>query len=263
MNLALENPGSAPRRPEEHAMRVAKLAVGEPKPRAEQRYVVEAFWVTLRIQFLMASLAQVWMDDVKGNRSYHIDQRRLWATFVLFLLGSCSRDAEMAFQIAKSSESRKQMTTTATLIMRAELERFRFNVAMTKHAGTFAKDHKELSDKAASHGRKAEEYMQSTIAEHRRVLRTQEADEWLDANFTLRANIILGEWGKLERTLRMDTVYEPVSLEEKEAIVRSFGFSKSRYVFSSRIPLKRRYDSTYRAFLQLPQWAHLCDCRCE
>jgi hypothetical protein len=264
MNSALEDPAHAPRRPEEFAMRAAMLGVGLPKPRAEKRYIVEAFWLTLKIRFLLAELAQAWLDNSKTRESHTKDQRRPWVTFVGFLRRSCSRDAQIAYDIAKDSESRLQMTKTSLLIMRAEMEQFRFNIEMARETGSL-KDLRESLVAVAEEKRvKAKVYAQSTISAHLQVLKSDQALEWLNENFIPLAKTIIEEWKTLKGSLAMSTFYQPVSLDEKESIIKAFvDFSEwgNTTELSIRNSLILTCRSTHGTLLQLPEWPHICDRR--
>lgn len=230
MDFATSNPTRAPRRPSEHAMRMAKKNVGQPQPRADKRFLVEAFWVTIRVRFTLADLAQTWLKAVSSRgESYPAAQRQMWAIYGSFLLETCLQDAQIAFDIAQESESRRQMTKTSLLIMRAELERFRFNAEMSRQSGAIKDDRQNLIDSASQKIKDAGNYMTLTLKSHRDVRRPRPEEEeiWLDDNFTRTASTIIDEWGSIERSLRSNTFYEPVSLEEQMAIVRAFNFCKS------------------------------------
>ncbi|KAF8813222.1 P-loop containing nucleoside triphosphate hydrolase protein, partial [Phlegmacium glaucopus] len=58
IQAGLENPATLPRNPREHAMRMARIYIGQPRPLADRRFLVEAFWVTLHIRLTLIGLAQ-------------------------------------------------------------------------------------------------------------------------------------------------------------------------------------------------------------
>ena len=219
---SLEDLAHAPRRPMEHAMRVARMKVGQPPPRADKRFLVEAFWVTLDLRFTLASLAQVWLEAAGSNKaSYAAEQLQIWATYVGFILHTCRQDAQIAFDIAYQSGSHRQAVKTVLYRMRAELERFRFNIYMTKQNGRLIQDHEELAAIAAQRAIEAEQESLSTVANYLRVKGTRQDEQWLKENFTHITRTIAEEWSKIERSLRYDTFYQPVSLEEKMSVVQA------------------------------------------
>jgi len=218
----LEDPEHAPRRPNEHAMRVAKMKVGQPHPRADKRFLVEAFWVTLDLRFTLASLAQSWLEAV-GSRgaSYSVQHQQMWVTYIRFILRTCCQDARIAFDIADQSESRRQVVKTTLYCMRAELERFRFNIYMVSRNGELTEAREELLAKASQKTNEAKQESMSTAAKYLRITASREGKQWLEDNFTRIVHTIIEEWSKIEDSLRSSTFYQPVSLEEQMGVVRA------------------------------------------
>lgn len=136
MDDTAASPVDAPRNPHEYAMRAARMKVGQSPPRADKRFLVEAFWTTINIRLSIAALAGTWVDAVSNRTKYPPGNRRVWASYVVFILRSCAADAELALQITQESESFRQEANTVLLLMRTELEQFRFNVHMTKQTTT-------------------------------------------------------------------------------------------------------------------------------
>jgi len=222
VTASLEDPEHAPRRPAEHAMRMARMKVGQPPPRADKRFLVETFWVTVDLRFTLASLAQTWLEAAsKSGTSYAAKQLQIWATYVRFILNTCCRDAQIAFEIADQSGSHRQAAKTALYCMRAELERFRFNIHMTRQNGTLKEDRDELAESAAQRANDAEQRSLSTVEGYLRVKGSREDEQWLEDNFTKISRTINEEWSAIERSLRCDTFYQPVSLDEQMAVVRA------------------------------------------
>lgn len=219
------NPATAPRNPQEYAMRVARLKVGQPPPRADKRFLVEAFWVSLTIRLTLAELAGEWLDAVGGRSRYPPGNKRAWATYISFLLRSCAADAQIALQITRDSESHRQEAMTALLIMRIELEQFRFNVKMTRQGSSMTPEmmHK-LADGALEKTREATARVRAISG--RSARRGGAAIDRLQSEFTQPAEAILEEWAALERSLRLNTFYQPVSLEELTQVVKAFRSSE-------------------------------------
>ncbi|OCH91424.1 P-loop containing nucleoside triphosphate hydrolase protein [Obba rivulosa] len=232
MDDAIENPMQAPRRPEEHAMRVARMKVGQPPPRADKRFLVEAFWVTITLRLTLAGLAGTWLDAI-GTSQYPSENRRLWAMYIFFLLRSCAADAAIALEITKESESHRQQTRTSLLIMRIELEQFRFNMEMMRQNRTFLENRDRLLERAQKMQGEASQYVKTVVTEHRRARRQRLTEEemWLTDNFTGPANVILEEWGAVDRSIRMDTFYQPLSLDEMTSVVKGLDFSHAGHFY--------------------------------
>ncbi|KAJ7163577.1 hypothetical protein C8R43DRAFT_1171786, partial [Mycena crocata] len=225
MNLAAADPAHAPRRPTEHALRVARFKVGQPQPRADKRFLVEAFWATLQLRFIISDLARTWMEELnEKGKAFSVDERQKWGSFGLFVLESCLRDTQLAYSIAEHSESRRQMTRSLLFNMRARLDRFRFNLEMIRASGGFQQDRPKLLEEVVRGTRQAEETVASTMKQHISRL-PDDGQTWISSNFSGTARIIVEEWKKLEKNIRADTFYEAVSLDEQMAVVRALNFS--------------------------------------
>ena len=230
VDAALNDPGTAPRQPMTHAMRVAKVKIGQPRPLADRRFLVEAIWLTLHIRLILTDMATTWLDEI-GKRigvGANTSQQLAWATYIGFLFESCSRDADVAFVVANDSESHRQISKTALYQMRISLEEFRFDMMMLKMTDRFKEQGQRdaLGERASSLHERAEASMKATIRQHREKKTSAEEMDWLETNFSSVARDIVNEWAKIERSIRMDTFYEPVSLQERIAIVKALNFGK-------------------------------------
>ncbi|KAF8210466.1 P-loop containing nucleoside triphosphate hydrolase protein [Mycena galopus ATCC 62051] len=229
--LSLADPSRAPRKPEEHAMRMARMKVGLPQPRADKRFLVEAFWVTLTVRFIMGDLATSWMEElIKTAKNFSGDERAKWGSFGLFIFDSCLRDAELAYSIATRSDSRRQMTTCSLLLLRARLERFKFNLRMVRLSNKFQDERPRLLADVVGEMENAGDQITATIQEHVAKL-PKDADAWIPDNFSQTAHVILEEWANLEQSVGRDTFYEPVSLDEQMAVVRALNFSHTGHFY--------------------------------
>ena len=119
------------------------------------------------------------------------------------------------------------MTRSVLLRLRTHLEIFRANIKLSNLSGATvsAQERKKRAEKALEMGRDARKLARETAQEHLRVL-PQDRGQWLSVNFETAAAMIVDEWEKLEQSLRMDTFYQPLSMDEQTAIVRAFNFSE-------------------------------------
>lgn len=227
LSALVNNPTRAPIRPQENAMRLARLQVGQSRPLADRRFVVEAFWCTLHIRLTLVTLGRTWLEEVgKREADYPQYHFRQWANYISFILGSCTRDVDKALELARSSGSHRQVTKTSLLCMRVELERFRFSFYMSNKTGAIKDIRSKLVEKAEKCGREALQTMEDVIAEH---LTNKPGEEvsWLEENFSRAAHTIVDEWTTIKDAIRRgSTFYQEVSLEEQMEIVRAFNFGK-------------------------------------
>jgi hypothetical protein len=247
INRSIAEPVTAPRNPNEHAMRVgmfvlyqpslpiltrtpARMKVGQLEPRADKRFLVETFWLTIRVRSMMVDLLRSWIDAMKdmGWSGSASDQLKGWGSFGLFLARTSCADAKRAFEIAESSGSRRQMTSSMLYLVQAEQTEFVFNVQMTKWSGFFKKEEEreKLLERAAKQIESVKESVKRVRRDHARILPDDVRNGWIVENFDVPALSLMEEWEKLEKSIRMDTFYEPVSTEEKMAIVKSFDFGE-------------------------------------
>lgn len=236
----LNDPSTSPREPMIHAMRVAKLKIGQPRPLADRRFLVEAIWLTIHIRLIMTTLTTTWINAIseRTNDGIQTNQQLSWATYIGFLFESCLRDADVAFVVAKDSESHRQISKTALYQMRISLEEFRFDMMMCKMTDKFKEQvHKvALADRALGLREGAEELVRTTMQQHVEKKTSDEEMDWLETNFSSVARDIVEEWASIERSIRMDTFYQPVSLEERIAIVKALDFCKhGRFVFKREL----------------------------
>jgi Fe2+ or Zn2+ uptake regulation protein len=232
----IDNPAHAPVRPQENAMRLARLQVGQSRPLADRRFIVEAFWCTLHIRLTLITLGRTWLEEV-GKREvdypmYHFQQ---WANYVKFMLRSCSLDVEKALELARSSGSHRQVTKTSLLGMRVELENFRFGLYMSNKLGSIKDQRAEMVEAAKRHGRKAQQMMSSVVRQHfaNKVTPSREEEaSWLAENFSLAAQTIVDEWEAIQKAVSRSTFYQEVSLKEQMEIVRAFNFGSTGHFYN-------------------------------
>ncbi|KAL4078405.1 hypothetical protein V8B97DRAFT_1937181 [Scleroderma yunnanense] len=231
-----DNPRTAARNPQVHAMRMAKMKIGQPRPLADRRFLVEAFWLTLHIRLVLTDLIRTWLEEISKRNSNVIKkvQPKSWATYVKFLFDTCGRDADLALKIAKDSEARRQVTRTVLWKMRVELERFRFDLFMFKSTGLFRDQiHRdELLIRARELQTNSGQCMREALSEHCQKKSDPEETDWLSTNFSSIAQDIVDEWGKIERSIRLDTFYEPLSLQERMEIVKAFGYAVAGHFYN-------------------------------
>ncbi|KAG1904255.1 uncharacterized protein F5891DRAFT_1206968, partial [Suillus fuscotomentosus] len=232
----VDNPARTPVRPQENAMRLARLQVGQPRPRADRRFIVEAFWCTLHIRLTLIALGRTWLEEVgKREADYPLYHFQLWASYVKFMLQSCSLDVTKALELARSSESHRQVTKTSLLYMRVELENFRFGLYMSNKLGTINDQRPEMVEAAEQHGHEAQEFMRDVITDHfaNKVTPSREEEaSWLAENFSGAAQTIVDEWKAIKRAVGRFTFYQEVSLNEQMEIVQAFNFGSTGHFYN-------------------------------
>ncbi|KAF9555859.1 P-loop containing nucleoside triphosphate hydrolase protein [Agrocybe pediades] len=233
LGLGSADPAKMPNRPEEHAMRMATLQVGQPRPLADRRTLVEAFWRSLNVRLTLVKLGGTFLDALPSGTS--LDHLRQWADYMSFLLSTCAKDAQKTLKVATESKAHRQIVKSVVLRMRVDLETFRFNLAMCKKFGPFKEQRvrDDLREKAAAKAEEETAVRRETAALYfaNKGTSAEELD-WVKDNFAKIANVIILEWKEIEKSIRMDTFYEPVTLKEKEEIVKAFGFGTTGHFYT-------------------------------
>lgn len=217
IDSAVQDPTRAPRHPEEHAMRMAKMKVGQPKPLVDRRFCVEAFWLSLDIRFLLVELAQVWLNRKQdsSNEASH----RAWSSYVYFILKTCVEDSKIAVEIASQSESYRQASRTKVFHMQSEQRLFKFNYQMLQISKLVQEEREELANKARIHKKQVRSMMaEETNFRQKNGLDLEAALEF-ETTFLVPGEKIREEWERLETCILLDTFYTPVSDEDRYQIV--------------------------------------------
>jgi len=162
---------------------------------------------------------------------YPRSERQEWGNYTMFLLESCEKDVGIAYEIAEASDSRRQMTKTRLLSLRAELEKCRLNIEMSKQFGLWGEQRLKFAEEANEAGNNVERVMVKTARQHLDAL-PHDIPGWFAENFLEAAKTIRKEWHNLERTLKSGTFYEPLSLDEKMAIVKALDFSHTGHFYT-------------------------------
>ncbi|KIJ49701.1 hypothetical protein M422DRAFT_66154 [Sphaerobolus stellatus SS14] len=207
-----------PRNPEENAMRIARLKVGRPPPRADKRFCVEAIWLSVKIRFKLADFGETMLKSI-GEASSP-STIFVWGCFMRFIYLSCVQDVGLALEIAVESESHKQIVTSRLLDLQAKFEQFRFDVEMRKLQCLSKEDRLGLAEET----RRLRDEALLSISSSRREFNAQGGNnqEWLQTNFLEPGSRIITHWEELETSLRGNTFYQPVSRDELSQIVRAF-----------------------------------------
>ncbi|KAJ2916298.1 hypothetical protein MD484_g4129, partial [Candolleomyces efflorescens] len=232
IDAAAADAARAPRNPREHAMRMAKLKLGQAQPRADRRFLIEAFWISLELRFTLLELINGVLDLISAKPElFDQNERATWAQYGKFTIRTCVDDSSLAYRIAEESQSRRQMTSSRVFVLRSELERFRFGVTMSQKTGQFAQQKELLSGQAAQHQQAAETIVDETIQDHIAV-KPDDRTSWLEDNFRKPVSAIQAEWDNLQRSIRQEPFYEPLSHAEKMSIVKAIPFTHTGHWYN-------------------------------
>ena len=231
--------------PHEVAFAAVNAKIGQPPYRADRKYHIEAFLLSVELRLMLTQVASARVAGLPLT-SDHPDWRRhreIWITFVGFLYDSCIEDCAKAVTLARSCSALRQETRIHVVALRCGFEKLRFHaienrrriqtsdlswdaqLRMRENLGTFVSQHRATAQEAFMRAR-------TRYLHNRPVSSQEEVDEevlWFRDNCTYRAGKIFAAYKDLQECiLRAEVFYQPVSLREKQDIVRALGFGTQR-----------------------------------
>ncbi|KAH9048647.1 hypothetical protein EDB83DRAFT_2676911 [Lactarius deliciosus] len=130
LSAIARDPEQASDTPERVAMMEVIKKIGQPPHKAGTRFRVEAFFLSFKLRYMLAEIAQSRIEglNVFSSREVVRLHERLWRSFVSFIYESCIHDAEKALKIAKKSSASRLAAQAGVNILRGKLELFRFEI---------------------------------------------------------------------------------------------------------------------------------------
>ncbi|KAI9445908.1 hypothetical protein H4582DRAFT_515600 [Lactarius indigo] len=182
---------------------------------------------------------------------------RLWRSFVSFIYESCIRDAKKASRYCGEVISVSFGGSGWGNILRGKLELFRFEIlaerTLLSRQGLLNNDRRnQLSAKAqleadtVSREMKRLEitYIRSRPVADTAGLRSERV--WFTQNCGEKGDKFVKEYNALATHLRTESGYEPLSLKEKEDIVKAFGFCKLSTLGGKRVSITVFFPAAHR-----------------
>ncbi|KAH8997121.1 hypothetical protein EDB86DRAFT_926966 [Lactarius hatsudake] len=245
LSAMASDPERASDTPEPVAMMEVNKKIGQPPHKADTRFQVEAFFLTLELRYTLAEIAQSRIEglNVASRDEIVLRHERLWRSFVSFIYESCIRDAKKALDIAEKSSASRLAAQAGVNILRGKLELFRFEIlaerTLLSRQGLLDNDRRiQLSTKAQLEANTASlemKRLETTYICSRPVANTaglRSERVWFTQNYGEKGDNFVKEYNALATHLRTERGYEPLSLKEKEDIVKAFGFSHRGHFYN-------------------------------
>ncbi|KAH8998227.1 hypothetical protein EDB86DRAFT_2828512 [Lactarius hatsudake] len=270
LSAMASDPERATDTPEPVAMMEVNKKIGQPPHKADTRFQVEAFFVSLELRYTLAEIAQSRIEglNVESKDEAVLRHERLWQSF------------EKALRIAEKSSASRLAAQAGVNILRGKLELFRFEIlvehTLLSRQGLFHSDRRnevitkaQLESNATS---REMERLETTYIRSRPVTTMDEIKserEWFTQNCREKGDKFVKEYNALETHLRTERGYEPLTLKEKqdiEAVSMTVYFSQRRRV-TSTIALNWTYVRNSVIFIGAlqcglaAQAAHCPECR--
>ncbi|KAI0353983.1 hypothetical protein OH77DRAFT_1426841 [Trametes cingulata] len=244
MEEIANDPARATEAPEPLALVIVYRKVGQPPPKADVRFQIEAYFLSLELRSLLAQIAQSRIEVLPATSDDGVVQHRgLWTAFVNFLYTSCVTDAKKARDLANNSSATRQAARASVLLIRFEFELFRWTTQGTRidllRAGRYDEDERDKLSQSvrlfkatmlnASHALQ-QDYMRKRPSKTMEDLKMER--QWLEENCRRKIEIWQKECDALEQFLLKGGFYQPLSLQEREDIVKAFGFSHRGHFYN-------------------------------
>ena len=222
----------------EAAFTAVNAKIGQPPHKADRKYHIEAFLLTIELRLMLSQIASARVSELPlaSKELDHHRHRKVWTTFVGFLYDSCIKDCEKAISLARSCSSLRQEARINMVNLRCIFEKVRFDSLEEHRKIRIADGNRERMRadlgtivsqwRAAAQGKLFE--FETRYFQHRPVNSRDEMMEerlWFKKNCTSRAEKVFSAYISLrEQVTKAEVTYEPVSLQEKQDIVKAFGF---------------------------------------
>ncbi|KAI9445928.1 hypothetical protein H4582DRAFT_1843136 [Lactarius indigo] len=245
LSAIISDPEQVSDAPELVAMMEVNKKIGQPPHKADTRFQVEAFFLSLELRYMLAEIAQTRIEGLSVASSDEVALRheRLWRSFVSFIYESCICDAEKALKIAEKSLASRLAAHAGVNILRGKLELFRFEIlaesTLLSRQGLFDNDRRNefiakaqsgLSNTSREITRIEMAYIRSRPVANMVELRSER--EWFTLNCREKGDKFMKEYDALVTHFRTERGYEPLPLKEREDIVKSFGFSDMSHFYN-------------------------------
>jgi len=232
--------------PDPVAIAEVNKKVGQPPQKAETRFQVEGFFLSLELRYTLAEVAQSRIEglNVSSRGEIVLRHERLWRSFVSFIYESCIRDAEKALKIAQKSSASRLAAHAGVNILRGKLELFRFEIlaerTLLSRQGRLNQRRAELSAKTRQEADSVKlemkklqtTYILSRLSSVSNVVELKSEREWFAQNCQEKGDKFVKEYEALATHLRTERGYEPLSLKSFRFSHRGhFFYCKNRHAF--------------------------------
>ena len=230
----------------EVAFAAVNAKIGQPPHKADRKYHIEAFLLSVELRLMLAQIASARVAGLPLTSSdpNHPRHRQIWTTFVGFLYDSCIEDCAKAVSLARSCSALRQETRVCVMDLRCKFEKARFDalenrrkIQISGQSGDAQLRMREgLGMSVARQRAAAREVLlrvRTRYLQSRPVQSREEMNEeilWFAENCTPKAEKIFAAYKDLqEHVLKAEVFYESVSLREKEDIVKALGFGMQHF----------------------------------
>ncbi len=238
-HLAAEPPSEILRTCPEHiVMRSVDRKIGQPPYKADCRYRLEAFILSVELRLMLGSIARSRFEalPMTSSEPEALHYRHVWYSFTLFIYQSCVVDCQKAISMSHATSSARLAARSASLMFCSDFEQFRFwMLEKRRHAfksGTLAEARDGLVAEVQANKKKLKSHLKEleqsyfTSCPSGDPSQINEERQWFRWNCSAKIERCFTEYGRLEDHIMNEVVvYQQMSLQMKQDIVRALGFS--------------------------------------
>ena len=221
---------------QEVAFAAVNAKIGQPPHKADRKYHIEAFLLSIELRLILAQIASARIAElpITPEQPDDCQHRQIWITFVGFLYDSCIKDCDKAVSLARSCSSLRQEARVSVVGLRCEFEKHRLDaleqrrkiqvgdqsgnpqLGTRESLGAFVSEQRAAAREALLEARRR--YLRK-----RRINSQAEIDQealWFTENCTSKAEKVFAAYEDLEeQVLKQEVFYQKVSLQEKRDVV--------------------------------------------
>ena len=230
---------------QEAAFNAVNAKIGQPPHKADRKYHIEAFLLSIELRLMLAQIASARVAELPltSDEPDHPRYRQIWITFVGFVYESCIKDCAKAISLARSCSALRQETRVSLVDLRCNFEKVRFDAleqrrkiqisgASEEHQTRMRASLGTLVSQQRGAAQEALLQVRMRYLQNRPVNSRQEMNEevlWFRDNCSARAEKVFGAYKDLrEQVLKAEVIYQSVSTREKLDIIKALGFGMQR-----------------------------------
>ena len=225
----------------EAAFAAVNAKIGQPPHKADRKYHIEAFLLSIELRLMLAQIASARVAELplRSNEPNTTRHQQIWSTFVRFLYDSCIKDCAKAISLARSCSALRQEARISMMNLRCNFEKTRFDafeqrrkIQVSDKSGDDQLRMREILGILVTQQRVAAAEALSQVKtryfQNRPINSREEMNEetlWFTENCISRTDKIFAAYNGLrEHVLKAELFYQSVSLREKQDIVKALGF---------------------------------------
>lgn len=226
--------------PELLAMVQADKKMGQPPHKADTRFQVDAYLLSVTFRLYVVQIARSRYDTLTSGTPVPGDGKivspdRIWSEFMDFILESCEADLDDARAIALKSSASRQIARCDISKLRVSVERFKLSIIVSRldssRLGVFSAEARQrLVDAIQQASTNAMDLLYIAETNYFRSRPSKNIEDirldrlWFEENCTRQGRLIEEEYENFKEYIAVDRPYQPLSAREKDDIVKAMGF---------------------------------------